>query len=285
MKQSRLRFKSALRYCKVNEDVMRSNAFAKHLMDKDMNSFWRGIRKVNNAKIPLASTVKNCVDELSICDMWKTHYESLLNSVQSCDLKAEVSNKTDKDTECTRKFSITSITNSFKHLKGGKASGVDGLAVEHFLYADCPIYVYLSLLFNSFMYHGYLPAEFMKTAIVPIIKCKTRNPSDKNNYRPIALVTACSKIFELCLLEIIEVHVYLDTYDHQFGFKKQHSTDMCIFTLKSVIKYNKDNKALQYILVFLDASKAFDRVNHWKLFNKLIVRKVPLLIEDVYFLV
>ena len=113
---------------------------------------------------------------------------------------------------------IASITNSFKHLKGGKASGVDGLAAEHFLYADRHIYVYLSLLFNSFMYHGYLPAEFMKTAIVPIIKCKTGNSSDKYNYRPIALVTACSKIFELCLLEIIEV--YLDTYDHQFGFKK-----------------------------------------------------------------
>ena len=85
------------------------------------------------------------------------------------------------------------------------------------------------------MYHGYLPPEFMKTAIVPMIKCKTGNTADKNNYRPVALVTACSKIFELCLLEIIEK--YLDTHDHQFGFKKQHSTDMCIFTLKNIIKY------------------------------------------------
>ena len=45
----------------------------------------------------------------------------------------------------------------------------------------------------------------MKTAIVPIIKCKTGSSSDKHNYRPIALVTACSIIFERCLLEIIEV--------------------------------------------------------------------------------
>ena len=45
---------------------MRSNAFAKSLMDKEMNSFWRGIRKVNNAKISLESTVENCVDEQSI---------------------------------------------------------------------------------------------------------------------------------------------------------------------------------------------------------------------------
>ena len=62
------------------------------------------------------------------------------------------------------------------------ASGVDGLAAEHFLYADRYIYVYLSLLFNSFMYRGYLPAKFMKTAIVPVNKCNTGNSSDKNNY-------------------------------------------------------------------------------------------------------
>ena len=44
------------------------------------------------------------------------------------------------------------FTNSSKHLKGGKASGVDGLAAEHFLYAGRHIYVYLPLLFNSCMY-------------------------------------------------------------------------------------------------------------------------------------
>ena len=38
-------------------------------MNKDMNSFWRGIPKVDNAIIPLASTVENCVDEPSICSV------------------------------------------------------------------------------------------------------------------------------------------------------------------------------------------------------------------------
>ena len=73
----------------------------------------------------------------------------------------------------------------------------------------------------------------MKTALVPIIKNKTGDTSDKNNYRPIALVTAAWKIFEICILELLEV--YLITHDHQFGFKSKHSTDMCIFTVKSII--------------------------------------------------
>ena len=83
-------------------------------MGKDMNSFWRGITKVNNAKILFASTVKNCVDEPSICStcMWKNHYESLLNSVKRCDLNNEVSNEFTKIIEFSCKVSVSSITNS-----------------------------------------------------------------------------------------------------------------------------------------------------------------------------
>ena len=118
----------------------------------------------------------------------------------------------------------------------------------------------------------------MKTAIVPIIKNKTGDTSDKNNYRPIALVTACSKIFELCILSIIEN--YICTHDHQFGFKKQHATDMCIYTVKSVIKYYTRQNSPVYTC-FLDASKAFDRISHWTLFKKLIACNTPVLIVRI----
>ena len=112
----------------------------------------------------------------------------------------------------------------------------------------------------------------MKTAIVPIIKNKTGN-SDKNNYRPIALVTAASKNFELCLSFILED--YLITHDQQFGFKRKYSTDLCIFTVKSVTKYYTKENSPVYIC-FLDASKAFDKINHYILFRKLLDRKTPI---------
>ena len=61
------------------------------------------------------------------------------------------------------------------------------------------------------------------------------------------------------------------------GLKKQHSTDMCIFTLKRVIKYYT-RQSTPVFSCLLDAAKTFDRVNHWKLFSKLIIRKVSLMI-------
>ena len=128
-------------------------------------------------------------------------------------------------------FSKTTIFRKYMYI----TCAVDGLAAEHFIYADAIIHIHLSLLFNCFISHDYLPRDFMKTAIVPIIKNKSGNSSDKANYRPIALVTACSKIFESCLLIMLEK--YLHTHDQRFGFKSQQATDMCIFTVKSVIKY------------------------------------------------
>ena len=83
--------------------------------------------------------------------------------------------------------------------------------------------------------HGHMPSDLMKTAIVHILKNRQGDTSDKNNYRPIAIVTAMSKILELCIMKLIETH--LVTSDNQFGFKRQHGTDLCIFTVKSVIKY------------------------------------------------
>ena len=73
---------------------------------------------------------------------------------------------------------------------------------------------------------------------------------------------------------------YLTTTDNQFGFKKQHSTDMCIFSSKSVIKYYNYFSSPVYSC-FLDASKAFDKINHWILFTKMIKRSIPSVIVRI----
>ena len=93
----------------------------------------------------------------------------------------------------------------------------------------------------------------MKSAIIPLIKNKTGDTNHKINYRPIKLVTAMSKIFELCLSE--KLNDYLTTSDNQFGFKAKHSTDMCIYAVKSVVKYYNHFHSPVYTPAFLMPAK------------------------------
>ena len=160
------------------------------------------------------------------------------------------------------------VSDSLKKVKLGKSAGIDGLAAEHFVYSYERISVHLAMLFTSMLTHGYLPDAFMTTSIIPISKNKNGDTSAENNYRPIAIVTAMSKIFELCLATVMDAH--LVTSDNQFGFKRKHSTDLCIYTVKSIIQYYNYYNSPVYTC-FLDASEAFDRVNHWTMFKKLII--------------
>ena len=75
---------------------------------------------------------------------------------------------------------------------------------------------------------------------------------------------------------------YLQYTSNQFGFKRKHGTEMCVFVLKELIRYYIKHGSCIYVAL-LDASKAFDRVNHTKLFSKLLRLGVPTWIIKVLF--
>jgi hypothetical protein len=207
--------------------------------------------------------------------MWKEHYGQVLNCVASSKNKHSVL-ATFSSISSTDRHLVTpsDIATAINDLKRGKSIGHDLLAAEHFIHAHPILNILLALLFTAFITHGYLPDSIMKTIIVPLVKHKTGNMQDKNNYRPIALVTAASKVFEIVILNHIEL--LIDTSHNQFGFKRKHSTDICVYALKNVIQYYKQHNSPVFTC-FLDASRAFDRVNYWSLFTKLVDRGVRLL--------
>ena len=84
-----------------------------------------------------------------------------------------------------------------------------------------------------------------------------------------------SKVFEKLIYDRIAYS--LTTGSNLFGFKAKHSADICIYAFKeAVLKYCSLNSNVYSC--FLDASKAFDRVDHYVLFEKLIKRGIPLYI-------
>ena len=116
---------------------------------------------------------------------------------------------------------------SLNKLEKGKAFGNDDIAAENLIYASPILCVLLSMCFTSFFIHGYLPDILMHATICPIVKDKSKDLTSVDNYRPIAIVTAISKLLELCILTRIETQ--LKTRDLQLGFKSNHSTQICVF--------------------------------------------------------
>ena len=107
----------------------------------------------------------------------------------------------------------------------------------------------------------------MQSVIIPVLKSKSGDVTDANNYRAIAVSTAISKIFE----SIIANH-YMNVSSsdmYQYGFKSGQSTGLCTRVLKRTTNYYTA-RGSHVFLCFVDFSKAFDKVNYSKLFNMLL---------------
>ena len=123
----------------------------------------------------------------------------------------------------------------------------------------------------SFVIHGYMPAALRDCTLVPIPKPR-KDPTLSDNYRPIALAPNLSKVLERCILMQYSKHFV--TSDLQFGFKPGYSTDLCSGVLKNVVS-TYIHKGSPVYSCFLDASKAFDRVDHSVLLRLLLKRNLP----------
>jgi hypothetical protein len=276
MRRTRAYFKYTLRQCHVNQERVKSDNLARKLLSKQSKQFWKEVSKLKGGtSAPLAFTIEDTSGQKNICDMWKGHYKSILNSSKDTPLKQDILNKLQSCTSSDAPFTPAEIVSVIKELKNGKASGRDGLQSEHFKYGSDKLNVLLCLLFNCMVLHGYVCEGLMDTILIPIVKDKKGNIASKDNYRPIAITSVISKIFEAIILS--RYQYCLITCHNQFGFKEDHSTDMCLFSLKQVVDYYSSLSSPVFIC-YLDASKAFDRLNFWVLFDKLLKRGLPIII-------
>ena len=97
---------------------------------------------------------------------------------------------------------------------------------------------------------------------------KKGNDNEKENYRPVSMLSIFSKVFEKLLLEQINNHMQSKFSKHLTGFRKDHSTRNALLVMvkkwKTIL-----NKKLKVGALFMDLSKAFDTLNRPLLLAKL----------------
>ena len=95
-----------------------------------------------------------------------------------------------------------------------------------------------------------------------------KDSSCSSNYRGIAIASTLSKVLERVILHK-KYSDFLCSSDLQFGFKPGYSTTLCTGVLKTTISRYLYRNSTVYGC-FLDASKAFDLVDHRLLFHLLL---------------
>ena len=169
--------------------------------------------------------------------------------------------------------STNGVVLAVQALGAKKASGFDGIVAEHLLYSSERWCTMLAMCLSGLFVYGFLPGSMLAVVLVPIIKDKTGRVDRIDNYRPIALASVVSKVVERILLD--RISHFLETCPNQFVFKRHIGTDTCIYVLKEMVIYKYKSLNGGMFMCFLDAPKAFDRVKHSVLFNKLTRRGVP----------
>jgi len=116
---------------------------------------------------------------------------------------------------------VTSLAALISRLKPKKAAGVDGIVSEHITYAGLDLVVHLCLLFNALLRHSFVPSDFCKGIIIPLLKNRHGDATQLYMYRGITISPEVSKLFEMVLQSVSEEFLVSDYL--QFGFKKYSS--------------------------------------------------------------
>lgn len=160
-------------------------------------------------------------------------------------------------------------------MKNGKSGGCEGIFADHIINGTHKLFIMLSLVYNAMIVHGVSPSLFLTGLMIPIPKDRKKSLCSSDNYRAIALNSILCKILDTIFISK-ESHA-LFSCDQQFGFKTGLSTTHCTFVLQETVAFYNYNHTNVYTLL-LDASKAFDRVQYCKLFDKLIERNMSPLV-------
>ena len=158
----------------------------------------------------------------------------------------------------TERITMGELDAAIKKAKKGRAPGLDNVPAEFWANIGDGRQALLDF-FNRCWTEESFPDQWRESLVVGIFKAGKAD--DPANYRPISLLITAYKLFGRIIAGRLESGLSDNLRSTQYGFRKGRSTSEPMFILRRLqdLVHAKKNHALH--LVFLDWSKAFDKVD------------------------
>ena len=135
-----------------------------------------------------------------------------------------------------------SLRKTLNSLRTKSSSGYDGISTRLLKFLAPALISPLRLIINQSLITGIYPDKLKTAKVIPLYKKGDKTKCD--NYRPISLLCAISKLFEKVVYN--QLYDYFTKnklfHDNQYGFKTKHSTELAVTESIDRVLLNIDNK-------------------------------------------
>lgn len=160
------------------------------------------------------------------------------------------------------------IAAAIDRLPTNSAPGPDEICTKLLKMTKVVISPILAALFQQSIDTGCVPFAWRIARVIPIFK--SGDPSVPLNYRPISLTSIVCKLLEHIISSAVMSYLTKESFffSNQHGFLRGRSCETQLFELMTDL-HNAVHSSSQIDAIFIDFAKAFDKVPHIRLMEKL----------------
>ena len=258
---------------KAQNEIKRSKLLS-CLIDDGSSDIFNVVKKLRKSAPSVASVIDGKSSKVE--NHFSSIYQSLYNSVNDQDevnniLKNVHENTCQDDIKDVRKVTPSIVKEAVAHLQNGKSDPVYDFSSDSLKNAPDCLYRHLSIILQLLLTHSHVSLHLLLAVLVPIVKDKLGDISSSKNYRSIAISSLILKIFDWVVILLFGETFGLD--ELQFSYQAGCSASMCTWLAVETISYFT-RRGGEVFTCQADKTKAFDLVQHSKLFQKLLEKKL-----------
>ena len=131
-------------------DIM-NDKLANHMKDHELNDFLKDVRKHSKFNSALSNCIDGVTGETAIADLWRNHYQELLNNSTRNDDDVKMDVLKSFHNICLHvemHVTMSEVNKVVKSLPSRKSPGLDGLNGESMKHADPLLCLLLSICYT-----------------------------------------------------------------------------------------------------------------------------------------